>query len=81
MSYDLDGEITRQYVERLQIPDTCPKCRRDLRAGEIPGDQRTGLETHYSHIIAIYDRGRDRTVAWRCPFCGHEWRRNEHDGA
>lgn len=56
------------------IPDTCPKCRRDLRAGEIPGDQRTGLETHYSHVIAVYDRGRDRTVAWRCPFCGHEWR-------
>ena len=25
--------------------------------------------------IGIYDWDKDRTVAWRCPDCGHEWPR------
>ena len=34
-----------------------------------------GDATHGSRRIGIYDRGRDRTVAWRCPDCGHQWDR------
>lgn len=31
--------------------------------------------THYSRVIAVYDQAQDRTVAWRCPSCEHEWPR------
>jgi len=30
---------------------------------------------HFSNAIAIYDRGKDRTVAWMCPACEHRWNR------
>ncbi len=26
--------------------------------------------------IGIYSMETDRTVAWKCPDCGHEWERN-----
>lgn len=26
--------------------------------------------------IGIYDRDKDRTVAWQCPDCEHEWKLN-----
>jgi hypothetical protein len=35
-----------------------------------------GDATHFSRAIAIYSREEDRTVAWRCPDCGHEWERD-----
>lgn len=59
-------------------PARCPKCDADLRGELIPEALRAeyyGGKTHYLRAIGIYDRGRDRTVAWRCPDCGHEWRR------
>lgn len=47
-------------------PERCPACESDLRKAE----PEKGLR-----IIGIYDRNADRTVAWRCPDCGHEWER------
>ena len=29
----------------------------------------------FGRQIAIYDRERDRTVAFRCPDCNYEWKR------
>ncbi len=48
-------------------PDSCPSC------GENMNDEKTGPP--FSRRMGIYDRGQDRTVAWRCPFCKHEWER------
>ena len=28
--------------------------------------------------IRLYDLVKDRTTGFRCPDCGHEWRREEH---
>lgn len=58
-------------------PEACPHCDADLRAGEIPEDQREmfGDATHFSRLIGIYDRDLDRTVRWKCPDCKKEWER------
>lgn len=59
----------------------CPHCGSDLRDGTIPGwdgvDCRhgCGADDHGSRLISVYDRGRDRTVAWQCPDCGKRWER------
>jgi hypothetical protein len=29
----------------------------------------------WGRAIAIYDRDKDRTVAWVCPDCKHQWER------
>jgi len=63
----------------------CSECGADLRGpiiepryrymyGEDGVDCRHGCgnEPHYSRLTGIYDIERDRTVAWRCPDCGHE---------
>lgn len=57
------------------LPTHCPECKSDLRGPEIPDEWKHHYrdKTHYSRVIGIYDRGRDRTVAWRCPDCGHGW--------
>ena len=47
----------------------CPNCGVDL-SYKVDGDDRT-----YYRTIGIYDRNRDRTVAWHCPDCGHQWDR------
>jgi ribosomal protein L37AE/L43A len=85
-----EGAVGR-YLPRMQSPITstgevgeandpgenCPGCGGDLRGGEIPPGDRDhfGGKAHFSRKIGIYDRGADRTVAWRCPDCGHEWAR------
>ena len=63
---------------------TCSACGADLRGPTIEPTHRhlygtvvecrhgCGGEPHYSRLIGIYDMERDRTVAWRCPDCGHE---------
>ena len=58
-------------------PDTFPNCHANLQGDEIPEDAREhyGGKTHYRRTIAIYNAQEDRTVAWRCPDCGHEWER------
>ena len=58
------------------IPETCPHCHADLTGEPIPENIRASYgATHYTRTIAIYPRERDRTVAWRCPDCGKEWKR------
>ena len=60
-----------------ELPNTCPECKSDLRGPEIPEVWRHHYagKTHYHRVVGIYDRGSDRTVAWRCPDCGHGWSR------
>lgn len=58
------------------IPFRCPYCSSDLKGAPIPNESLFGdLTRHYSRVIGIYDRSRDRTVAWRCPDCDTEWER------
>lgn len=53
----------------------CPACNAAFDGGPIPA----AIREHYSppfrwsRRIAIYCRDRDRTVAYRCPDCQHEW--------
>ena len=35
----------------------------------------TKSEGQWGRAVALYDRDLDRTVAFRCPDCGHEWPR------
>jgi predicted RNA-binding Zn-ribbon protein involved in translation (DUF1610 family) len=63
---------------------TCSACGSNLRGPIIEPSHREmyggyvecrhgcGSEPHYSRLMGIYDMERDRTVAWRCPDCGHE---------
>jgi hypothetical protein len=58
----------------------CPQCNADLRGERIPqkwiDDGSYGPEDpYYYRTIAIYSMAQDRTVAFRCPDCGHEWGR------
>lgn len=57
------------YWHIWNSPLNCPNCNADLRDHEHgpPGKRE----------LAIYDRELDRTVAFRCPDCGHEWSRYE----
>lgn len=57
------------------MPDTCPHCKADLRGKPIPEDVRGlfGGHTHFTRKISLYDRDKDRTVAYRCPDCKGEW--------
>lgn len=58
----------------------CPDCNADLQGDPIPqeyideGCYGEGV-THFSRIIGIYSVEQDRTIAWACPDCGHEWDR------
>ena len=66
----------------------CDACGADLRDSPIPTKHLAlyggsaicngcGGARHYSRRIAMYDPDRDRTVAWRCPDCGHEETRRQ----
>jgi uncharacterized protein with PIN domain len=48
--------------------DNCPRCDAELKYVAADGET-------YSRLIGIYSWERDRTVAWRCPFCESEWDR------
>jgi len=43
------------------------------RIAEMYGATRTTGQ--WGREIGIYDQEKDRTVAFRCPDCGHEWGR------
>ena len=60
-------------------PDKCPHCQSDLTGDPIPQEwlDMYGGSTHYSQVIGIYDRELDRTVAYRCPDCNGEWKREK----
>jgi PHP family Zn ribbon phosphoesterase len=53
--------------------DSCHACGANLRGEPIPETHREhyGNATHFSRLIALYDQGRDRTVAYQCPDCGN----------
>lgn len=55
----------------------CPKCWSDWIGASIPEKDREafGGKTNFIRLIAIYDRGLDRTVGFRCPDCGFEFDR------
>lgn len=61
-------------------PTTCPKCKADL-IGESLLSAALGYKMGYkmgarmNRAISIYDHNLDRTVAWRCPDCKHQWER------
>ena len=58
-------------------PETCPYCHISLQGEEIKPEHRQhyGGKTHYSRLIGIYSRERDRTVEWLCPSCQKRWPR------
>jgi predicted Zn-ribbon and HTH transcriptional regulator len=69
------GEV-RAFVDN--DPDICPGCKIDLREGawKIPQELWVAYGARQgTRRIGIYSRERDRTVAWRCPDCNHEWSR------
>lgn len=48
------------------------ECRADKYAAAYGATRTTGK---WGREIGIYDMGKDRTVAWKCPDCDHEWPR------
>lgn len=57
-------------------PECCPSCGVDFQGAAIPEEHwHLFGARHGSRKIGIYDLGRDRTVAWHCPDCKHEWGR------
>jgi rubredoxin len=66
------------------MPDAryCPSCKADMRDEPIPaehaehyaGEYIDGVK-YFSKWIGIYDREQDRTVAWQCPECKEEYKR------
>ena len=55
--------------------DRCPACDADLTGDPIPERHHYGTATHYSRKIGLTDMERDRTTHYRCPDCGHTWKR------
>lgn len=56
--------------------ESCPKCKTDLRGNPIPEEHRQhyGGRTHFLLQTSLYARSKDRTHAFECPFCGHQWK-------
>ena len=52
-----------------------------LTGSEKEADRKTEMyganreKGRWGRTIALYDRDKDRTVAWKCPDCGHAWER------
>lgn len=63
--------------------DICPACDSDLTGEPIPEEslrrgfygEWDGTPQFYSRQIGVYSWEEDRTVAWQCPDCGHQWGR------
>ena len=61
--------------------ENCPHCNKDLQGGPIPKEQQTSYgATHFSNKIGLYDRCKDMTVKWMCPYCKGQWDRQPIDG-
>jgi len=65
---DLQGEHIWSYFKGKTGSD-----EESDRIAEMYGANRE--KGHFGREIGIYDQGRDRTIAWRCPDCDHEWPR------
>lgn len=62
----------------MQLPKTCPKCKANLQGKPIPAHLQDDFgSTHFSRIIAFYDKDRDRTSLFKCPDCKHKWKRED----
>jgi predicted RNA-binding Zn-ribbon protein involved in translation (DUF1610 family) len=61
----------------MSSPSECPSCKKAFKGPAIPEASQHffGGAECFSTAIAIYDRLKDRTVAWRCPHCQHQWER------
>lgn len=58
--------------ERIDAYGSCPMC------SSLWG-YRGSYSMLYTHVIAIYSRELDRTVAWQCPHCQAQWARDVLD--
>lgn len=48
----------------------------EIRADEVSGHYGATREVGtWGRAVGIYSREKDRTVAWKCPDCEHEWAR------
>jgi rubrerythrin len=65
---DLDSDSIWEYF----LKETGSETEAD-RIAEMYGANRE--KGRWGRTIALYDRDKDRTVAWKCPDCGHTWER------
>ena len=65
---DLDGGSIWQYF----FEKTGSEAEAD-KSAEAYGANRT--QGQWGRTIGIYDMELDRTVAWKCPDCNHQWGR------
>lgn len=69
--YWIDAQGNYTCEGRILTPDEA-----ELRADEVAkGYGATRTKGKWGRAIAQYDIERDRTVALRCPECGHTWPR------
>ena len=61
------GGIYAHYLAETGDPAEAARMAKMFGADEHHGQ--------WGRQIAIYSREADRTVAWKCPDCGHEWDR------
>jgi hypothetical protein len=67
-SADLDGDLIWQtFMDKYQDETTADEFAEMYAA--------TRTEGRWKRQISIYSQGQDRTVAWACPDCKHEWER------
>jgi hypothetical protein len=64
----LEGELIYEHF-LAQYGDE----EKALKTAEMYGATKT--TGRWGLAIGIYDMEQDRTVAWRCPFCQHQWER------
>jgi hypothetical protein len=65
---DLDGgSIWDHFFKETRDPEEAD------RIAELYGATRT--KGQWGRAIGLYPNEEDRTVKWRCPDCGHEWKR------
>lgn len=70
---DLDGGSVWQYF----FEKTGSETEADKAAKAYGADRTQG---QWGRAIGIYDMELDRTVAWKCPDCGHQWGRTSEWG-
>ncbi len=65
---DLDGDSIWETFFQL----TGNEEEADRKAEMYGANREKG---RWGRTIALYDRDKDRTVAWKCPDCEHTWER------
>lgn len=65
---DLNGGSIWEYFYRKTNSET----EADKTAKAYGADRTQG---NWGRAIGIYDMDLDRTVAWKCPDCNHQWGR------